>query len=167
MHKILVFALIAIVLLLAGCSQNDESLTIGKKAPFKTYVDESEVTQTDTVYLYHKDGYVTKTDYVTECVLKDGGDYEGLKSAADYANLSFNQERFQIKGFRFLTKLTDTSYSTIITFDYTQMNIKEELGKSDIFNLRDLTDENLRVPYDKAIKYYTKYGFVWEEKNSG
>lgn len=185
MQRIITIILIMIVLTLTGCSPDSASLTSSPrssldvdslvnrskddalticKAELKSYASEAEVTRKMTTYVYNKDGYVTKTVCVEENKLING-DMEDLKAYEQTVNLTFNSEIFKVEGFTFSTKLSGETFTLTTAYDYTKINIKEALesGK-ELYHVRDVIDENFKVPYDKLIKEYADMGFTCEEE---
>ena len=72
----MIMLFILLILVLAGCSHADDSLTVCKTEPWSKRRYKSitmNSARIDTLYVYHKDGYVTKSILVQENVLVDGG----------------------------------------------------------------------------------------------
>ena len=107
-RKIVLFILIALIITLIGCKSNNYSITTCKAEPIDTFVNESEIIVTNTILIYHKDGFVKKTVMVQENVLKDG-DIKDLKLYSVGTEETFKNEIFNIKGFEYSTEFTDTS----------------------------------------------------------
>lgn len=178
-HRTIVVAFLLLALSLSGCSSKSNptntplvsgsvygSLTTYKKEPYKSYVNESEITKTDTIFIYHIDGYVTKIVFSEESVLNNSSDIEDLKNYAKVIDIDYAQEKFQINGFSYSMELTNKSLLLTTKLDFTEMNIKEALDKiGSIFYLNEFADKNDKVLYKNVVEFYSRYGFFEDESN--
>ena len=158
-----IFIMTAILTVFPGCGLTGDHQTICKKWPFKREIRGGNVQVSLTIYLFHNDeGFVTKSEMVEEYLLLNGN-INSLKTYASSADETFKNEIFQVQDFEYSSKLKDRSFTITTTYDYTKMDIKEELddGK-EFYHVKGLIDENYMIPYDKVIEAYTELGFVCE-----
>jgi len=117
-----------ILFLLSGCNNTDSFVEL-IKGPFNTHLYKAEVSRTDIICVYQKDGNITKTILTEKNILlkNDNENIEELTKYAEATNQIFTSEQFPTDGYKFTFKLTDESFTWEMTYDYTKMDIKKEV----------------------------------------
>lgn len=163
MKKTVPVMLFIIMLLLAGCNSGGASI-IYKHAPTESYINESKVKNIVTIELFYTSKYITKSVHTQEVILNNDGEIKDLEYYEQKFIELCSREVCQVNGFSYSTKLIGKSLTLMTTYDFTKMNIKEEMERGKLLlYVQDIVDENFTVPYDKAIKLLKEAGFVEEE----
>ncbi|MDQ2087845.1 hypothetical protein RBH29_15545 [Herbivorax sp. ANBcel31] len=162
--KSLIFILITLIITFTGCNSNNYSITKFTQEPVVTTINKSEAIVKITMLVYHKDGFVTKTEMIQENVLKNGN-ADDLKVYSKSVEETFNNEIFNMEGFEYSFKLKDKVLAFTTTYNYTEMDIKQVLenGK-ELMHVKSAIDENYKITYYKLVESYIEVGFVVEKE---
>lgn len=160
-----ILTIIGMITMISGCKTNKESLTVFKAescVPFR----ETQIKRTITFYVYHQDGYVTKTDMVQINTVIDAtdDDMKELRLVTELINTTLDAEKFKMNGFKHSIRFSDTSYTLTTTYDFSKINIEEAFSNGkEILHIKGMVDEDYKIPYDKIKEIYTYIGYTCEE----
>lgn len=161
-----ILAIIGMITMISGCKTNNESLTVFKMESFNVPFNETEITRSITLNVYHKDGYVNKTDMVevNTVVNANSDDMNELKTCTMATDMAFDSDMFKVNGFEHSIEFADTSYTLKTTYDYSKINIKKEIENGKEFlHIKGMIDEDYKIPYEKVKEAYTLMGYTCEE----